>query len=78
MSSEVQLNQHGKELLLQQLTLSSEVTSSVLYGSSKLHRWRGKREVLRGGGREEGGMEKREAVETLLSTIRLPYLSILY
>lgn len=69
MSSRVQLNQRGKELLLQQLTLSSEVTSSVLYGFSKLHRWRGKREVLEGGGGGKGGMDGKRAVETLLSSI---------
>lgn len=52
MSSRVQLNQRGKELLLQQLTLSGEVASSELYGSSTAWGGRG-----RGSKAEEGGRE---------------------
>lgn len=48
--------------MLQQLTLSSEVTSSVLYGFSKLHRWRGRRQEV--------------AVETLLSTVAPSVLTV--
>lgn len=52
MSSRVQLNQRGKELLLQQLTLSGEVASSELYGSSTAWGGRGRCSKAEEGGRE--------------------------